>query len=100
MNVSVSDPLAARNDPQLPTLALALDPIIVQKQFKRRLARLAGDDGMVYLNAIRVTGSWTANAAAVRTCVQDRDTRRRGAGRRGRGGPRAAPPAPPRRRRR
>jgi len=55
MNVSVSDPLAARNDPQLPTLALALDPIIVQKQFKRRLARLAGDDGMVYLNAIRVT---------------------------------------------
>lgn len=54
MNVPVADPLGAGNDPGLPTLALALDPLVVQKQFKRRLPRLAGDQGLVYLSAIRV----------------------------------------------
>jgi hypothetical protein len=53
--VIVSDPFGAAGDPAFPTLAMALDPAEVRHRFKRRMPRLAGDDGLVYPLAIRVT---------------------------------------------
>jgi hypothetical protein len=52
--VKVSDPFGAASDAALPTLALALDPAAVQREFKRGLPRLAGEDGRVMLKSIRV----------------------------------------------
>lgn len=54
-NVTVSDPFETASDPALPALARALDPVEVKHEFKRRLPRLAGAEGLVYLRAIRVT---------------------------------------------
>lgn len=50
----VVDPSVARADPALPALRLALDPHEVKRRFKRRLPRLAGDDGLVRVREIRV----------------------------------------------
>jgi hypothetical protein len=54
-DVTVSDPFEAAGDPAFPALARALDPAEVEHQFKRRLPRLAGPEGLVYPRAIRVT---------------------------------------------
>jgi len=70
LTVPVTDPFGVMDDPQLPTLALALDPVAVQSQFKRRLPRLAGDRGLVYLKAIRVTRHKPG-----RRCVVEYDVR-------------------------
>ena len=70
MNVSVTDPFGVKEDPELPTLSLALDPDLAQRQFKRRLPRLAGDQGLVYLEAIRVTRHKPG-----RRCVLEYDVR-------------------------
>ena len=50
----IEDPFAAALDPELPTVASALDPEAVKHRFKRRLPRLAGTDGTVSVRAIRV----------------------------------------------
>ena len=52
--ISVHDPFGAIADPALPALKLALDPFEAKEEFKRRLPRLAGEDGLVLLRAIRV----------------------------------------------
>jgi len=51
---SVDDPFGAVRDPRLPSLRLALNPNEVEHRFKRRLPRLAGDDGIVRVREIRV----------------------------------------------
>lgn len=50
----VVDPFGAAQDPALPSLRFALDPERVKRRFKRRLPRLAGDDGIVRVRGIRV----------------------------------------------
>src|SRR5881296_1876672 len=52
--ISISDPFGAADDPALPALKLALDPFEAKDELKRRLPRLAGEDGIVLLRAIRV----------------------------------------------
>jgi hypothetical protein len=54
MNIPVSDPFGAASDPEMPSLALALDSVEVQRQFGRHLPRLSGERGWVHLRAIRV----------------------------------------------
>ena len=54
-NIPVIDPFGAREDPELPTLTQALDPVAVQKQFTGRLPRLADQKAVVSPRAIRVT---------------------------------------------
>lgn len=53
--MNVSDPFGVVSDPAMPTLALALDPAEVKRQFAARLPRLAGVRSRVALHAIRVT---------------------------------------------
>ena len=53
--VEVADPFGVRADSSMPSLALALDPVLAREEFKRGLARLSGDDGRVSVRAIRVT---------------------------------------------
>ena len=55
MNIPVIDTSGVAADPAMPSLALALDPSEVQRQFGRRLSRLAGQHGCVHLRTIRVT---------------------------------------------
>jgi hypothetical protein len=55
MSIPVSDPFGAAADPEMPSLALALDPVEVQRQFGPHLPRLSGVHGWVHLRAIRVT---------------------------------------------
>src|SRR5262245_32843332 len=52
--MTVIDPFAAASDRELPTVALALDPEAVSAEFKRRLPRLAGEDGKVKVKSITV----------------------------------------------
>jgi glycosyltransferase involved in cell wall biosynthesis len=52
--VFVRDPFNSIADPELPTLALALDPVEARAEFKRRLPRLSGANGKLRLKAIRV----------------------------------------------
>src|SRR5207249_6362067 len=52
--ISISDPFGAAADPALPALKLALNPFEAKEEFKRRLPRLAGEDGLVLLRAMRV----------------------------------------------
>jgi len=52
--IPVSDAFRAADDAALPTVALALDPARVAKEFKRGLLRLTGENGLVKLKAIRV----------------------------------------------
>jgi len=54
MKIRVSDPFSAANDPELPTLALALNPTEAKHELKRGLPRLSGD-GVLRVKAIRVT---------------------------------------------
>lgn len=53
--MEVHDPFGARHDPELPSLALALDPSETKRRLKRRLPRLAGADGVVRVRRARVT---------------------------------------------
>lgn len=55
VSISVIDPFNVAADPQMPSLALALDPVEVQRQFLSRLPRLAVPRDRVHLRAIRVT---------------------------------------------
>jgi len=55
VSIPVIDPFGVAGDPEMPTLALARDPVEVQRQFRYRLPRLAGEDGVVHLRAICVT---------------------------------------------
>ena len=52
--VKVFDPFGAASDAALPTLALALDPTAVRREFKHGLPRLAGQDGRVSVRSARV----------------------------------------------
>jgi len=52
--VFVSDSFNSAADPELPTLALALNPVEAKEEFKRRLPRLSGANGKLRLKAIRV----------------------------------------------
>jgi hypothetical protein len=72
MDAQVNDPFGVRNDPQLPTLALALNPATAQKAFKRLLPKLARDpdSGDVKVRAIRV-----ARHKPGRRCVVEYDLR-------------------------
>lgn len=55
LNIQVIDPFGVASDPKMLTLALAIDPAEVQRQFKHHLSSLAGENGFVHLQAIRVT---------------------------------------------
>ena len=56
LSIQVNDPFDVVRDPQMPSLALALDPTEVQREFgSRRLPRLAGEDGFIQPKAVRVT---------------------------------------------
>ena len=55
MSISVSDPFVATRDRAMPSLVFALDPGVAQQHLERQLPRLAGEDGRVHLQAIRVT---------------------------------------------
>ncbi len=52
--IFVSDRFGAVADSEMPTLALALDPVETKREFKRRLPRLSGASGTLRLKAIRV----------------------------------------------
>jgi len=52
--MTVNDPFGAAADPDLPTVALALDPEEVEAEFKHGLQRLAGENGFVKLKSITV----------------------------------------------
>src|SRR5262245_12194302 len=54
MPIDVIDPYGISTDAAMPTLSLALDPLLVRQEFKRRLPRLAGRDGTVKVKRIRV----------------------------------------------
>jgi hypothetical protein len=54
MDIPVSDPFGAIGDSEMPSLALALDPVEVQRQFASHLLPLCGEGGVVHLGAIRV----------------------------------------------
>ncbi len=53
--VKVSDPFGATNDPELPTVALALNPAVVNDEFRHTLERLVGAGGRVSVRRITVT---------------------------------------------
>jgi hypothetical protein len=55
VSVSVLDPFGVTGDPEMPSLAQALDPIEAQRQFEHRLKRLAHEQGSMYLREIRAT---------------------------------------------
>jgi aminoglycoside phosphotransferase (APT) family kinase protein len=49
------DPSRVAADPELRTIPPAIDPVAAQQQLARQLPRLAGEDGVVHVRAIRVT---------------------------------------------
>jgi hypothetical protein len=53
--VKVSDPFSAAGDPDLPTVALALNPEAVNDEFRHTLERVAGPGGRVSVRSIAVT---------------------------------------------
>jgi hypothetical protein len=54
VNIPVVDPFRAADDPEMPSIAPALDPDEAQRQFDHRLGHLAGEDGSFQLREIRV----------------------------------------------
>jgi hypothetical protein len=54
-SVSAVDPFGVAGDPEMPSLAAALDPIEAQRQLGHRLRLLTGEHGTLHLMAIRVT---------------------------------------------
>jgi hypothetical protein len=69
VSIPVSDPFGAAGDPEMPSLALALDPVEVQRQFGSHLPHLSGEHGVVHIRAIRVT-----RYKPGRRCVIEYDT--------------------------
>ncbi|HEU0008506.1 MAG TPA: glycosyltransferase, partial [Verrucomicrobiae bacterium] len=53
--VKLSDPFNAASDADLPTVALALSPELVNDEFRHALERVAGPDGRVSVRGITVT---------------------------------------------
>ena len=53
--VTVLDPFKAASDPNLPTVALALNPELVNDEFRHTLERVAGPGGRVSVRRIAVT---------------------------------------------
>jgi glycosyltransferase involved in cell wall biosynthesis len=68
-NIPVHDPFGAAHDADLPTLALALDPVLARHEFKRRLPRLSGE-GRLRLKAIRVSRHKPSRRAVVEYDVE------------------------------
>jgi hypothetical protein len=54
MPIQVIDSFGVSADPAMPTLSLALDPVVVKKEFKRGLPMLAGPNGFIQVKFIRV----------------------------------------------
>ncbi len=52
--IPVTDPFGVADDPEMPELKRALDPVEAQRQLGRGLPRLAGQEGYVQLREIRV----------------------------------------------
>lgn len=55
LSIPVIEPFGVTNDPKMPFLAQALNPLEVQRQFERRFPRLTSENNQVHLCAIRVT---------------------------------------------
>ena len=55
MVIPITDPFGVARDPEMPNLALALDPAEAERQLQDCLPRLAGEHGFVHLRQIRVT---------------------------------------------
>jgi hypothetical protein len=55
MSIPVSDAFGAASDPEMPSLALALDPVEVQRQLESHWPPLCGKYALLRLQAIRVT---------------------------------------------
>ena len=53
--MTVNDPFDAASDAGLPTVSLALDPVLVRAEFKRAFPRLAGEHGTVRVKSVQVT---------------------------------------------
>ena len=53
--IKVRDDFGAATDPDLPTVSLAINPAEVEREFKRGLPRLGGDDAHVIVKSITVT---------------------------------------------
>jgi len=53
-NHKVTDPFGVTADPELPTLALAIDPEEVERRFKHGLPRCATEQGRIALKSIQV----------------------------------------------
>ncbi|PYI87357.1 MAG: hypothetical protein DME26_06370 [Verrucomicrobia bacterium] len=53
-SMTVVDQFGAASDPELPTVALALDPEQVHKEFKHGLPRLTGEQGIVRVKSITI----------------------------------------------
>ena len=71
VNIPVVDPFCAADDPEMPSIATALDPDEAQRQFEHRLGHLAGEDGSFQLREIRV-----ARYKPGRRCVIEYDLER------------------------
>ncbi|MBA3482577.1 MAG: aminoglycoside phosphotransferase family protein [Pirellulales bacterium] len=54
MPIQVIDPFGVPADPALPALSLAVDPAVVEREFKRGLPLLAGPVGVVRVKTIRI----------------------------------------------
>jgi Phosphotransferase enzyme family len=54
VDIPVVDPFCAADDPEMPSIATALDPNEAQRQFEHRLGHLAGEDGSFRVREIRV----------------------------------------------
>jgi hypothetical protein len=53
--IPVTDPFGVAGDPEMPSLAAALDPIEARRRLGHRLGHLTGERGAVRLMEIRVT---------------------------------------------
>lgn len=53
-NIPVLDPFGVAGDGEMPTLALAINPVEVERQLRDHLLRLAGENGYIHLIDIRV----------------------------------------------
>jgi hypothetical protein len=68
--IPVTDPFGVAHDPEMPSLARALDPTEAQRQLQHCLPRLAGERGFVHLQAIRVTRYRTSRRCLVEYTVE------------------------------
>ncbi len=55
LSIPVSDPFGVTNDPKMPFLVQAINPLEVQHQFQNCSLPLSGENDQVQLNGIRVT---------------------------------------------